>query len=69
MKKKMSSKGVASIDELRELCIEAEVKLIACQMTVDLFDMERSEFIDGIEYAGAAAFFEFAGDSDICLYI
>ncbi|WP_295878827.1 DsrE/DsrF/DrsH-like family protein [uncultured Thiohalocapsa sp.] len=69
MKQKMKSKGVASVDELRELCQEAEVKLIACQMTVDLFDMDQSEFIDGIEYAGAAAFFEFAGDSDICLYI
>jgi peroxiredoxin family protein len=69
MKKKMASKGVASIDELRELCIEADVKLIACQMTVDLFDMDRVDFIDGVEYAGAAAFFEFAGESDICLYI
>jgi peroxiredoxin family protein len=69
MKKKMKDKGVASIEELRELCQEAEVKLIACQMTVDLFDMNPSEFIEGIEYAGAAAFFEFAGDSDICLYI
>jgi peroxiredoxin family protein len=69
MKQKMKKKGVASIEELRELCVEAEVKLIACQMTVDLFDMDHSEFIDGIEYAGAAAFFEFAGDSDICLYI
>ncbi|NEV62464.1 sulfur carrier protein DsrE2 [Thiorhodococcus minor] len=69
MKKKMQSKGVASVEELRELCQEAEVKLIACQMTVDLFDMETSEFIDGVDYAGAAAFFEFAGESDICLYI
>ena len=69
MKQKMKKKGVASIEELRELCIEAEVKLIACQMTVDLFDMNTAEFIDGIEYAGAAAFFEFAGESDICLYI
>ncbi len=69
MKQKMKSKGVASVDELRELCQEAEVKLIACQMTVDLFDMDQSEFIDDVEYAGAAAFFEFAGESDICLYI
>jgi peroxiredoxin family protein len=69
MKQKMKSKGVASVEELRELCQEAEVKLIACQMTVDLFDMDQAEFIDGLEYAGAAAFFEFAGDSDICLYI
>ncbi|HIE55476.1 MAG TPA: peroxiredoxin family protein [Chromatiaceae bacterium] len=69
MKKKMASKGVASLEELRELCQEAEVRLIACNMTVELFDMEPSEFIDGIELAGAARFFEFAGDADICMYI
>jgi peroxiredoxin family protein len=69
MKKKMQAKGVASVEELRSLCQEAEVKLIACQMTVDLFDMDTSEFIDGIEYGGAATFFEFAGETDICLYI
>jgi peroxiredoxin family protein len=69
MKKKMKDKGVASVEELRDLCQEADVKLIACQMTVDLFDMNPSEFIDGVEYAGASSFFEFAGESDICLYI
>jgi len=69
MKKKMAAKGVASLEELRELSQEAEVRLIACQMTVDLFDMDPSQFIDGIEFAGAARFFEFAGEADICLYI
>lgn len=69
MKKKMQSKGVASLEDLRSLCLEAEVKMIACQMTVDLFDMKPKNFIDGIEYGGAATFFEFAGESDICLFI
>ena len=69
MKKKMKDKGVASIEELRDLCIEAEVKIVACQMTVDLFEFSQDQFIDGIEYGGAATFFEFAGESDICLYI
>ncbi len=69
MKKKMKSKGVASIDELRDLSIEAEVKMVACQMTVDLFEFDTKDFIDGIEYGGAATFFEFAGESDVCLYI
>ena len=69
MKNKMASKGVASLEELRELSLEAEVKFIACQMTVDLFDMDTKEFIDDVEYAGAARFFEFAGESDVCLYI
>jgi len=69
MKKKMKDKGVVELSELRALCLEADVKFTACQMTVDLFDMKQDDFIDGIEYGGAATFFEFAGESDICLYI
>ena len=69
MKAKMKKKGVASVEELREICVEADVKLIACQMTVDLFDMDSKDFIDGIDYAGAATFFEFAGESDINLFV
>lgn len=69
MKQKMKSKGVASVEDLRELCIEADVKMVACQMTVDLFDMNPSEFIEGVEFGGAATFFEFAGEADITLYI
>jgi len=69
MKNKMKSKGVASVEELRDLCVEAEVKIIACQMTVDLFDMNPNQFIDGIEYGGAAMFFEFAGQSDVNLFV
>ena len=69
MKAKMKKKGVASLTELRELCQEAEVKFIACQMTVDLFDFQKSDFIDGIEYGGAATFMKFAGETDVCLFI
>jgi peroxiredoxin family protein len=69
MKQKIKDKGVASIDELRDLCLEADVKMIACQMTVDLFDFNKEDFIDGIEYGGAATFFEFAGEADVSLFI
>ena len=69
MKSKMKSKGDASVEDLRSMCLEADVKLIACQMTVDLFDMSSSDFIDGIDYAGAATFFEFAGESDVNLFV
>ncbi len=69
MKAKMKSKGVASLEDLRDLCLEADVRMVACQMTVDLFEMDPKNFIDGVEFGGAATFFEFAGDSDICLYI
>jgi peroxiredoxin family protein len=69
MQKKLKDKGVASLEELRGLCLEAEVKLIACQMTVDLFDFKPENFIDGIEFGGAATFFEFAGEADVSLFI
>jgi peroxiredoxin family protein len=69
MKQKIAHKGVASIEELREICLESGVKLIACQMTMDLFDFKREDFIDGIEIGGAATFFEFAGEADVSLFI
>lgn len=69
MKNNLKQKGVASLEELRDLCLEAEVKFIACQMTVDLFDFDKSDFIDGIEYGGAAMFLGFAGETDICLFV
>ena len=55
MKRKMKSKGVASVEELRDICIESDVKLVACQMTVDLFDFKREDLIDDIETGGASA--------------
>lgn len=69
MKKKLKDKGVASIEELRAVCLECDVKLIGCQMTLDLFDFTQDDFIDGVEYGGAATFLEFAGSADVTLYI
>jgi len=69
MKSKMKSKGVASVEELRDLCVEAGVKMVGCQMTVDLFDFSADEFIDGVEFGGASTFLAFASDTDINLYM
>jgi peroxiredoxin family protein len=70
MNKTLDKKGVASIEELRSLCIEAEVKLIACQMTVDLFDYGKSEFIPEIEeWVGAASFLPRAMQADVNLFV
>ena len=70
MKQTLKNKGVAPITELRDLCIEADVKLVACQMTVDLFGWEKDEFIPEIsDWAGAASYLTSAEDADISLYI
>ena len=69
MKNTIKSKGVATIEELRDLCLEADAKLIGCQMTIDLFDMKREDFIDDIDIGGAATYFEHAGEANINLVI
>ena len=70
MKKTTESRGVASIETLREVCIESEVKLYACQMTVDLFGFKKEEFIDEVgDWVGAASFLPMAQKADVTLFI
>jgi len=69
MRKTFKNKGVASILELRDLCVEAGVKMIGCQMTMDVFGFEKDQLIDGIEVAGAATMLEYAAESDIQFFM
>ena len=69
MKNTIKSKGIASVAELRNLCLEADVKMIGCQMTIDLFDIKHEDLIDEIDLGGAATYFEHAGESDVNLFI
>ena len=69
MKNMIKKKGVASIEELRELAVEAAVRLIGCQMTMDLFEYDIGEMIDGVEIGGAATYIECATKSHINLFI
>jgi peroxiredoxin family protein len=69
MKKTFENKGVATIDELREACVDSGVRLIGCQMTMDVFGFDKADFIEETEIGGAATFLEFAADSDISLFV
>jgi len=70
MEKTIKNNGVASINELRELSLEAGVKMVACQMTVELFGWERSDFIPEVnDWVGAASFLPTAQVSDVTLFI
>jgi len=69
MKKKFKSKGVATIEELREAAVDMDVKMIGCQMTMDVFGFKKEEFIDEAVIGGAATFLEYASDADVSLFI
>ena len=69
MKNLIKKKGVASIEDLREASIDLDINMIACQMTLDLFEYDKKDLIDGIELGGAATYMENALKADINLYI
>ena len=69
MKQTFKNKGVASVEELREMCIDLDVRMIGCQMTMDVFGFKKEEFIPQAEVAGAAMFLEYAADADVQLFI
>jgi peroxiredoxin family protein len=69
MKKWMGDQNVPSITELLEACVEGGVKLIGCQMTMDVMGVPREDLIDEIEVGGAATFLEFASRANLTLFI
>jgi len=69
MKNLIKKKGVASIEDLREAAIDSGVRLIGCQMTLDLFEWGPGDMIGEMEIGGAATYMENALASDINLFI
>jgi peroxiredoxin family protein len=69
MKSMFRKKGVASIGELLDVARESGVRLIACQMTMEVFGYEQRDFIEGVEFGGAAAFLSEARKAHVTLFI
>lgn len=59
--------NVPSIEQLVEMTSDLGVKLIACQMTMDVMGLEKEDFVDGIDVGGAVTFLEYANDADVVL--
>jgi peroxiredoxin family protein len=67
MNKWMKKANVSKLSELLALSKELGVKLIACQMTMDVMGVKKEDLIDGLEFGGAATFLEFASPNAITL--
>lgn len=65
----MKSKNVQSLEELLQAAMDNGVKMIACQMSMDIMGIRREELIDGVELAGVATFLGSAEQSDTNLFI
>jgi peroxiredoxin family protein len=69
LKTKFRDKHVAGIRELLDSARELDVRLIACQMTMDVFGYSPDDFVDGVEFAGAAAFLAEARKARVNLFV
>ena len=63
----MKKANVAKVSELLDMAIEMDVRIIACQMTMDVMGKKKEELIDGVEIGGAATFLEYASQNAMCL--
>lgn len=63
----MKKAKVSKLSELLEMAIEFDVRMIACQMSMDVLGIKKEDLIDGIEIGGAATFLEYASDDAIVL--
>ncbi len=63
----MKKANVAKLSELLAMAQEMDVRIIACQMSMDVMGIKKEDLIDGVEVAGAAAFLQFAGEDAIAL--
>jgi peroxiredoxin family protein len=69
MKSWMGKQNVPSIPALLDLCKEGGVKLIACQMSMDVMGIHKEDLIDGVEFAGAGTFLGYAAEAAVTLFI
>jgi peroxiredoxin family protein len=63
----MEKANVAKLSELLDMAVEYGVRLIACQMSMDVMGIKKEDLIDGIEIGGAATFLEYASENAIAL--
>ena len=69
-KKMMRSHNVASLPELREMAIDLDVRMIACQMSMDVMEIPKETLIpEAQEIAGVATFIEESQQSQSTLFI
>ena len=63
----MKKANVAKLSELIDMALEMDVRIIGCQMSMDVMGIKKEDLIDGIEIGGAATFIEFASEDAIAL--
>lgn len=69
MRKVMKDQNAMSLEELFESAREMDVKFVACTLSMDILGFKEKDMIDGLEYAGVAAYLGKADEANVNLFI
>jgi peroxiredoxin family protein len=69
MKGMFKRQAVPSIRELLDMARDTGVKLVACQMTLDVLGVKKKDLIDGIEFGGLATYLEYGMGATVTLFV
>lgn len=68
MRKKIDGAGIPSLEELLEVAQLEGVKLVACKMTMDMMELKKEDFIDGVEVQTAEHYLKHARNCVINMF-
>ncbi|HYO17460.1 MAG TPA: DsrE/DsrF/DrsH-like family protein [Dermatophilaceae bacterium] len=69
MKRMMREQKVMSLDDLIASAREQGVKMVVCQMSMDIMGLKAEELIDDLEFAGVASYLGDADEANVNLFI
>jgi peroxiredoxin family protein len=69
MRKVMKSQNAMTLEELFDSAVEQGVKFVACTLSMDILGFKEEELIDGVEFAGVAAYLGEADEANVNLFI
>jgi peroxiredoxin family protein len=69
IRKIMDKHNISSLEELMQIGVDSGIRIVACQMSMDLMGITKEELIDGVEIGGVATYLDAADDSNVNLFI
>ncbi len=69
IRKVMNDKNISSLEDLIQTGIKSGIRIVACQMSMDVMGITKEELIDGVEIGGVATYLNAADDSNVNLFI
>jgi len=69
MKRRMKAFQVDRLEAMMDGAMKAGVRMIACQMSMELMGVDREELMDGVHQGGVASYLESAGTAGINLFV